>query len=103
MNDINGVFVTTALENGVKVMFISDTHQLEYYVNKGENPNGEIIEDREENKISTVTVFAHGSYLAYDNEFKLALGYKYEEKPNLNISSDDLENINIDNQSFSPH
>ncbi|WP_252223709.1 MULTISPECIES: hypothetical protein [unclassified Clostridium] len=90
-----------ALENGVKVMFISDTQQLADYINKGENPNGEIIEDRKENKISTVTVFAHGSYLEYDNEFKLALGYKDEEKPNLNISSNDLENISIDNEAFS--
>lgn len=50
MNDINGVFVTTALENGVKVMFISDTHQLEYYVNKGENSQWKIYKVGEESK-----------------------------------------------------
>lgn len=90
-----------AHENNVKVMFISDKEQLADYINKGENECGEVIEDRDEKKISTVTVFAHGSYLAYDNEFKLALGYEDEAKSNLNISNDDLKNINIDSKAFS--
>ncbi|OOM73576.1 hypothetical protein CLPUN_44720 [Clostridium puniceum] len=90
-----------ASENGVKIMFIDDKEQLADYINQGKNEHGETIEERDLNKISSVTVFGHGSYLAYNNEFKLALGYEDEEKPALNISSQDLKNMKIDKNVFS--
>ncbi|OOM11681.1 hypothetical protein [Clostridium saccharobutylicum] len=90
-----------ASANDIKIMFIDDKEQLADYINKGKDENGTTIENRDENKISTVTVFSHGSYLEYGSQFKLALGYKDEEKPDLNISTEDLYDMNIDKNSFS--
>ncbi|NRT91277.1 hypothetical protein [Clostridium beijerinckii] len=88
-----------AKDNGVNIMFIDDRSDLINYINKGEDEGGNVVEDRSVNKITDVSIFSHG--LRNDGGI---LALNYEAGGDLNISSNELADMNIDREAFlNPH
>ena len=92
-----------AKDNDVNIMFIDDADELYNYINAGEDVDGNIIENRTTNKITDVSIFSHG---LKDQGHGAILALDYNDtnnyaNSNLNISSDDLNNANINKDSFS--
>jgi WXG100 family type VII secretion target len=86
----------TANNLGVHIMPITDKDDLIDYMNSGEDVNGMVIQDRNCNKISDISVFSHGTV---NNGGTLALGF--EQNSLLDINTQQLKDAEISGNAFS--
>ena len=98
--DIEGI-KEVAEEKHVNLMFIDNADTIIDYMNTGKDSNGNVIENRVISKVSDISIFSHG---VKADGGTVALDYHSDDKlsnKELNIAIKELDESNINKNSFS--